>query len=322
VNARVSIAMAAYNGAKYLNEQLDSFQCQTRRPDELVVCDDGSTDATHEILEKYQRHAPFEVRIHRNKKNLGYARNFEIALSLCVGDIIFLSDQDDVWFRTKLERIGQAFGSNPGVHIVVNDQEITDADLSPSGRTIFENTKALGYGKNWISAGCCTAITRQFRDLATPFPTNLIAHDAWIHRFGQGLGVRLVLPEVLQYYRRHDQNASLSAAAVAHAPRRWDAIMAYGLKDASAGWERELKLSRFICERLADADGRLGDTRLAETVSELMAYETARQAAIAKRIQIVESGRRGRPLAVLQFSFDGGYRYFSGWKSALKDLLR
>lgn len=100
---KMSIAMATYNGARYLREQLDSFAAQTRLPDELVVCDDGSSDDTLNILEEFARTAPFQVRIFRNDVNLGYAQNFARALERCVGDLVFLSDHDNVWFEDKID---------------------------------------------------------------------------------------------------------------------------------------------------------------------------------------------------------------------------
>ena len=96
---KISIAMTAFNGAKYINEQLNSFASQTRLPDEVVVCDDISSDDTFEILDNFARSAPFKMIVVRNNKNLGYTKNFEKALSLCSGDLIFLSDQDDIWYR-------------------------------------------------------------------------------------------------------------------------------------------------------------------------------------------------------------------------------
>ena len=97
----ISIAMTTYNGEKYLQEQLDSFLGQNRLPDELVVCDDGSQDRTMAILESFSSRAPFPVRIYRNSAKLGYSKNFEKAGSLCTGDIIAFSDEDDVWDAQK-----------------------------------------------------------------------------------------------------------------------------------------------------------------------------------------------------------------------------
>ncbi len=97
--------MATYNGAKYLEEQLASFVVQSQLP--LVVCDDGSADATLEILHRFAHSAPFPVRIVCNDERLGYGDNFLKAASLCEGDWIAFSDQDDVWLPDKLRQIGK-----------------------------------------------------------------------------------------------------------------------------------------------------------------------------------------------------------------------
>src|SRR5947208_26587 len=94
---RISIAMCTYNGAAHVEEQLRSFSGQTRLPDEVVVCDDRSSDDTMLLLEPFSRTAPYPLRIHRNDENLRSTKNFERAVSLCSGDILALSDQDDVW---------------------------------------------------------------------------------------------------------------------------------------------------------------------------------------------------------------------------------
>ena len=85
---RVSVAMATYNGEAYLLEQLESVASQTRPPDQLVICDDASSDRTVDIVERFANSAPFTVDIHRNVRNLGYSQNFGRAISLCDGDII------------------------------------------------------------------------------------------------------------------------------------------------------------------------------------------------------------------------------------------
>src|ERR687894_3003245 len=102
--ARFSVAMCTYNGARFVAEQLASVAAQTRPPDELVVCDDGSTDETCRLVEEFAARAPFPVRLFVNERNLGSTRNFGRAVALCEGDLVALSDQDDVWHPEKLER--------------------------------------------------------------------------------------------------------------------------------------------------------------------------------------------------------------------------
>ena len=103
---RISIAMATYNGSKYLREQLDSLAAQTLPPCELVVTDDGSTDDTLGILDRFRRRAPFPVHLHRNEQRLGYRDNFLKAAQLCSGELIAFCDQDDVWMPDKLLSCG------------------------------------------------------------------------------------------------------------------------------------------------------------------------------------------------------------------------
>ena len=114
----ISIAMCTYNGEAYLNGQLVSFVKQTQRPDELVACDDGSTDNTLQVLDQFSKEAPFPVRVYRSQQRLGPTKNFEKALSLCSGDFIFLSDQDDVWMPQKVNTLLQALKNNPGAAYV------------------------------------------------------------------------------------------------------------------------------------------------------------------------------------------------------------
>src|ERR1700751_1590888 len=95
---RVSIALAVYNGERFIAEQLESLANQTRLPDELIVSDDASTDQTVELIREFAARASFPVRLLLNDENVGCTRNFDRALRECNGDIIFLCDHDDVWY--------------------------------------------------------------------------------------------------------------------------------------------------------------------------------------------------------------------------------
>src|SRR5688572_3171861 len=99
---RLSVALCSYNGARFIHDQLSSIARQSRLPDELVICDDRSSDNTIAIIEKFAVDAPFPVRSHVNPTNLGSTKNFELAISRCCGDFIALSDQDDIWHQDKL----------------------------------------------------------------------------------------------------------------------------------------------------------------------------------------------------------------------------
>ena len=109
----LSVALASYNGERYIGQQLDSIARQTRLPDELVICDDASTDSTADIVREFARRAPFAVRFLQHQR-MGSTRNFELAIAECRGDIIFLCDQDDVWYPNKIKTIEAVFIDRPG----------------------------------------------------------------------------------------------------------------------------------------------------------------------------------------------------------------
>lgn len=127
----LSVALCTYNGEKYIRKQLESILHQTMPVDEIVVCDDGSTDGTLDIIESYSSSGHPLIRIYRNEKNLGPARNFQKALNLCQGDIIFLSDQDDHWLPKKVETVVQHFNQYPLHQVVFTDATLIDGDGKP-----------------------------------------------------------------------------------------------------------------------------------------------------------------------------------------------
>ncbi len=139
---KISVAMCTFNGAQYLGEQLASLLAQIRLPDELIICDDGSRDNTCDILRAFAGKVPFEIHIHVNETTLGSTKNFEKIISLCSGDIIALSDQDDVWYPQKLSLIEQAFLQNPQMGGVFTNAEIVDQNLEPLPIVKTENVVA------------------------------------------------------------------------------------------------------------------------------------------------------------------------------------
>ena len=108
----LSVALASYNGERYIAEQLDSIARQTRLPDELIISDDASTDSTPAIVHEFAQRVPFPVRFLQHER-LGSTGNFELAIAACQGDIIFLCDQDDVWYPNKIEVIEAVFVNRP-----------------------------------------------------------------------------------------------------------------------------------------------------------------------------------------------------------------
>lgn len=213
----LSVAMCTYNGAKYLQEQLDSIAAQSRLPDELVVCDDGSTDATLQILENFQKKFLFTVRVYHNETRLGPTKNFEKVITLCEGDIIALSDQDDVWMPHKLERLEEMLKKHPEAGYVFSDALVVDEMLCPLGYTMWENISFTarqrkcfkqGYQievllKYNVVTGATMAFRAELRDWILPISEKWV-HDAWIALVVSATSARgIFIEEPLIKYRQH-----------------------------------------------------------------------------------------------------------------------
>ncbi len=152
----VSVALCTYNGEKYITKQIKSILEQSTSVDEIVICDDGSTDNTISIIEDIKQSSPTNIIIHRNKNNLGVCANFEFAISLCKGDIIFLSDQDDIWNPDKVKTIVSWFDTHPQKSVVFTDATlITENDNEFSNKSLWDcigfNKKMRRYFDNGLS---------------------------------------------------------------------------------------------------------------------------------------------------------------------------
>lgn len=192
---KISIALCTYNGAKFLREQLESYTGQTRLPDELVICDDFSSDETLQIIENFAQKAPFDVRFFSNEQNLGVIKNFEKAVGLCNGDIIFLSDQDDVWMPEKIALTLEEFNKSSDIGMVFSDTELVDENLESLGLYLsdiiftekirdLDNSKKFFkelLKRNYIT-GAALAFRSDFREKILPFPEDIseMIHDGWI----------------------------------------------------------------------------------------------------------------------------------------------
>ena len=147
IEMTISVCMGLYNGERYIKEQLLSILYQTRQPDEVILCDDGSTDRTVELVRDFINNNRLEKKwkLYVNEKNKGYPANFYDAMELCDGDIVFLSDQDDVWAKEKLERMLQGMESHPGAKAVCCKFGLIDAK-GEQIHTIMQPAKSKGSG--------------------------------------------------------------------------------------------------------------------------------------------------------------------------------
>lgn len=221
---KISIAMATYNGADYIIEQLQSFSDQSRLPDEVIITDDCSSDKTVTLIENYAKTAPFDIKVYVNKENLRYAGNFNEALTRTTGDLVFLSDQDDVWSPKKIEHIEKLAEQHKKYFLYMNDALLTDGKLNSVNLTKYGQIKSAGLPDSSFLMGCCCAFRREFLDIVLPIPKGLKAHDNWLVEIADGMHAKLIDPVVLQYYRRHDNNESQTIANRLTKINRWSVI--------------------------------------------------------------------------------------------------
>ena len=208
---RISVAMISYQGAKYIEEQLDTILATLGEEDEVIVSDDGSTDGTREILLTYQEKDGRVRMIDGPKK--GVKANVENALRACEGAYIFLADQDDIWMPEKVERVMEAFEQDK-VGLVVHDAIVTDGDCKEVILDSFYSLKGSGAGvlKNiWRNTyiGCCMAFKRELLEEVLPIPNYIEMHDQWIGVINDQLkrGTSFISDKLIKY-RRHGNNAS------------------------------------------------------------------------------------------------------------------
>jgi glycosyltransferase involved in cell wall biosynthesis len=207
----VSIAVATYNGENFLRQQIDSLLCQQYDNIEIVISDDKSTDSTHLILEEYSRKDP-RIIYSQNPHPNGFKKNFERAIILCRGEIIFLCDQDDIWHDNKVSKHVESYITDKTISWVYNEVRLVDGDGRPVGylTDVFQEY----YTKKWsvlhrIGGRCILGCATSYRaaDLKDVLPINNLApgHDSYIQLALHGMK-SLHLETILQEYRQHDQN--------------------------------------------------------------------------------------------------------------------
>lgn len=213
----ISIALTSYNGADYLIKQLDSILNQTIKFKELIICDDCSTDSTKEILIAY-RNKDSRIKLYFNDKNLGFKANFEKAIGLCSGELIALSDQDDIWLPDHLEKLYANIGDRM---IACGDAEIIDKDGKRIGVKLSQIKNFYWEGKSYNSLfhfiayyqnpfqGASMMIRREFLNkVLLPIPPKVKYHDVWFAICGAIYESLVFLDEPITLYRMHSKNAS------------------------------------------------------------------------------------------------------------------
>lgn len=320
---RISVAMCTYNGGEFLAEQLQSIMSQTRPADELVICDDGSTDETLDIVARHADTMKVAVKVKRNSRRLGPSANFEQAMSLCRGEIVVLSDQDDVWRSDKLRVLSEVLEANPNAGYAFSDAAVIDEKGRLIHRSLWEHVgfdlrKRAAFsrgpaGQVWallrgnVVTGATMAVTGQMRRKLSPTP-GLWVHDEWMAFSSSVIGIRgAPVEEPLIRYRQHRRQAigvrrlgivTAIWRALVDEPRMYEAWLrkwraAEGLLRGTAGLDRE---AWALLEKKVDH--------------------------VALRTQLSRQPRHRRWAAIAEEIARGGYHACSdGWWAAIKDCL-
>ncbi|KMQ80375.1 Alpha-L-Rha alpha-1,3-L-rhamnosyltransferase [Candidatus Burkholderia pumila] len=210
----ISICIAAYNGAKYIVEQIDSIIGQIGPEDEIVVCDDQSADDTLAILASYNDP---RIRIHRNETRLGHVRNFEKAMRLSRGEFIFLSDQDDIWLPDHVQSMLARLNENPSVNLVASNFDLIDAQGNPTGefRKLGEpgKTPLAQIGAIFLGRapyyGCTFVFRRRLMQSCLPIPKGIESHDIWFALIASSIGTVVNLQTPTLLHRIHGENMTV-----------------------------------------------------------------------------------------------------------------
>jgi len=205
---KISVCMAVCNGEKYLKQQLQSILVQLGEQDEMVIVDDASDDTSLQLIEAFQ---DSRIRVTHNLENQGVILAFETALRNSKGDIIFLSDQDDIWHSNKVNTMLQVFQEKPNITLVTSDAELINEEgemIAPSFFSLrgqFTAQVLPNLIKNKYH-GCTLAFRKELLKKVLPFPQDIPMHDAWIGLINSIYGKTVYLDEPLLQYRLHHHN--------------------------------------------------------------------------------------------------------------------
>jgi glycosyltransferase involved in cell wall biosynthesis len=318
---KISIALCTYNGAAYLDQQLGSILAQTRTPDELVVCDDLSTDNTTAIVKNLAVKASFPVRLYSSRQNIGSTKNFEKAIRLCSGDIIVLSDQDDVWHPEKLQRIETVLLNSSRIGAVITDAEMVDEHLNRLGYSLWQSLKFSRFQQRRVSkgkafevllkhnfaTGTTMAFRAEFNNFILPIPANWV-HDGWIGLLIAAMADFAIIPELLNRYRQHGN-------------QQIGAVKKGFLKQLLDAEQRDSSFYLTVFEQYKSAYDRLLAISKRINLKKDIRKVAAKMNHMYSRAHIPE-GKLRHFLVVLNEVMRLRYhRYSNGWKSILRDLF-
>ena len=325
IKMKISVVMAVYHGEKYLVQQLESLFHQTRQPDEIVIGDDSGDDGCYRIIESIRKDFSGELRYMRNSSRLGFRDNFKNLANCASGDIIYFSDQDDIWQPEKIATLAEVLEHDPAAEIVVCNSEMMDVNGNSMNETLlsgiphFEDIiPQINAGKAFFPlinqsiqfSGHNMAVKKDFVRILNQIPEHYGAHDLWIQHTGALLGVLRYVDRPLTRFRVHAGNTSTPR------PEKVRKSLLHRFHEISkssndiflmAGWMRDL--AEFMKRECPDNVNR-------ELLLNYAQY-------FSRRIELLSKNRFFRlVLLVLHPAWLHDYlRYGVGTRSVIRDLI-
>jgi len=325
---KISVVLCTYNGEKFVAQQIESILNQSIPPDELIISDDCSSDSTVDIVSGFARDFPATVRFFQGEKNLGFIKNFEKAISLTEGEVIFLSDHDDVWFEHKIEYMMQPFIDRKDVGLVYSDAVITNSELEPTEHTLFGRRKSLMLDKSRSASmlvkevginGCTMAFRSALKELVLPIGKDW-GHEHWIAFIAYAVMDVVPMGQPLMYYRRHGASAGNDPLLEGGRVKAWKTGINAVTLD---GYGRDLCRWQVMLQRLHEIDEKRSVAWVDYTNLGVFLRECKRRTELARlRKRMREKGCLNRLPDVFHIFSSGYYhQYLHGMKSLAKDLL-
>lgn len=319
---KISIALCTYNGEMFLRDQLASVASQTILPDEVVACDDCSQDKTVELLREFSQASPFPVHIHINEKNLQSTKNFERAIGLCRGDLIFCADQDDVWYPHKIEESLKLFQRNERLGMVFGNAEVVDENMEYLGYDLWDHIKfdkserrAVRSGEAFrvllrhnVVTGATMAFKREHVESVRPIPKNWV-HDGWIAFILSSVADLDFIERPSMKYRQHG-GQQIGAAAI---KRDWKKGLRQLARNNCDYYREDYDRFHVAWERLK-RNGH-GEGKSLDMLQDKLEH-------LSIRAQISEKNLPARLVCIGRELWNRRYfQYSSGFTSVAKDLL-
>lgn len=318
----ISVALCTHNGAAYIEEQLVSILEQDPAPTQLVVSDDASTDDTiARVRDISARYPATQLTVLQNKTALGVTKNFEQAIRACSGELIALSDQDDIWHAGRLALFAATLDARPSVVLVHSDARLVDSAGNPLRHTLADalsvspaDVASIHSGgafsvllRRNLVTGACTVFRRSLLEFAAPFPPSWV-HDEWLSVIAAAVAGTDYVEQTTIDYRQHESN-QIGATKLTFVGK-----VSRMMEPRRERNERLEKNFSVLVDRLQRLGSRVSEDKLREALAKLD-HERMRNA--------LPEARMRRIPAVLGAFVTGKYvRYSRGPLDAIRDILQ